>query len=248
MCAILFRIECSAGTHRKNPSHCSLNGGRAIRGKCSNSSQDDVHDIARLLTQPGTEDEVSARATRMVARLFLPEELPHDIVEAARNTVLGIPVGPVDYIKSAHAQNKVYQYVKRFVHAEHVEDICHNLGAAAHGVAAGLELIRNEQSTVKDISTLLDELFRSPLIPRAIRLATGESTVGGLLEEPLVKNKTVIMLEFGKAATISKDEKFLFGPGTVDRQCPFKNFFLRFVSDVAANVQELRSSTNLANS
>lgn len=196
--------------------------------------------VAQLLSRTGTEVEVSAVATRIVGRLFLPTEIPDDIVAAARNTLLKMPVGPVAYAKCAKAQKAVYEYVKTHVPEEHVADVCHNLGAAAQGVSAGLEALRIAPTTVSDSVSLRDELLKNPLIPKAARIAVGNSTVGGLLDEPLVKDKTFIMLQFGNAASETQDDNFLFGPGTSARQCPFKGFFFKFAGEVAHRLQELR--------
>jgi hypothetical protein len=213
-----------------------------IRENIANSgkspyTEDDVARAAELLTTPGTQDEVSALATRLVGRLFIDEHIPDNVVKAARETILDIPVGPLSFIKSAHAQSTVYNWVVERVEKEHVEDVCHNLGAGAQGVLAGLEAVRTgADAGVVDQKTLRKALLDKPLIAKAVRMAVGSGTVGGMLAEPLVPDVTMIMLEFGAAATSGQDDNFLFGPGPGPRTCPFKSTFLNFAGEIAEKI------------
>jgi hypothetical protein len=206
------------------------------------STAKDVEDCAQLLNKKNATDlEISAFCARLVARHFIKEPLPDSITTAALTNITDGTPTPSRYLQCAHAQSAIYNFVKGKVPDEHIEDVMHNIGAACGGILGTLRTLQAAGPKVRDSTGVRQALFEHPVIDAVPRTAVGNGTVGGLLTEPLVPNCTFILLKVGKAAADSKDDNFLFGPGTPERQCPFKPFLFGFTGDVARRLQELRA-------
>jgi hypothetical protein len=194
------------------------------------------------MKKDGTDDEISAFCTRLVARYFFDQPVPDSIAAAALvNITEGVPT-PSRYRHSAHTQATMYEFVKDKVPAENVADVVHNMGAAAGGLLAALRIMQAAGPDVHDTEGVRDALFKHPIIDVVPRTAVGTGTVNGLLSRPLVPNHTFILLKVSAAAAAVRDDNFLFGPGTPERQCPFKSIALGFTGDVAKRLQELRTA------
>lgn len=216
----------------------------------------DVDDMARLLLrsdapQKAEDDyELAEIAFRIVAQAFLPqmdfESIPKKVKRGAVDTILEIVASPMRYFQAAKAQNAVYKFVEQsgMIPEEHVEDVTHNFGAACQGVTTALYTVKREtleeikskgphDISLEDANEIVRRaMFGDPTIAAVPRVAIGNGTVNGLLKEPLEAGKTFILLNVGKGASLTQDDKFLFGPGTEARQCPFKHIYFGLASRV----------------
>jgi hypothetical protein len=207
------------------------------------STPADVEECAHLLAREKTTDrEVAAFCTRFVARFFFNEPLPEAAIDAAMHNInQGTPT-PVLYVQSARGASMLHSFVKGKVPDEHLEDVIHNMGAAASGLRPALLAIRDHSYEVHSAADVARVISPTPIVAAVPRVAKGNGTVGGLLASPLVRDQTLILLQIGSVAKETRDDMYMFGPGPSDRQCPFKPLLMRFAPEVAQRVQALRAA------
>jgi hypothetical protein len=218
------------------------------------SAGKDVEECAQLLHQNASDAALASFGARLVARHFFSSPLPDAVVDAAMLSITQGTPDPVIYVRSARAQNVVYDFVKDRVPADNVEDVVHGIRSGADSVVAGLKAVRTGNRSVAAIGSaseadvgakrsegVVHALCAAPPVTQVPRIAVGNSTVNGLLSKPLVPDHTFILLSTGRAAS-STDESdmFLFGAGTNARQCPFKSYFMDLAEQVSTRLQELR--------
>jgi hypothetical protein len=175
------------------------------------------------------------------------------VVDAAMLSITQGTPDPVTYVRSARAQNVVYDFLKDRVPADNVEDVAHGIRSGADSVVAGLKAVRTSNrrsaaagsgsdASVADarFAGVLRALCAAPPVTQVPRIAIGNSTVNGLLSKPLVPDHTFVLLCNGRAASSTESDTFLFGAGTIERQCPFKSYFLDLASQVSNRLEELR--------
>jgi hypothetical protein len=216
------------------------------------STREDVETGAKLLYDNAPDAALAAFGTRLVARHFVSDPLPDNVVDAAMLSITQGTPDPVTYIRSARAQDVLYDFLRDRVPGEHIEDVTHGIRSGADSVVAGLKAIRDatkagtsggdKRGGEQSRAEVRRALCAAPPVVRVPRVAKGGGTVGGLLAKPLVPDHTFIFLANGHAASMTQNELYLFGAGTTDRQCPFKSYFMDLADQVATRLRELHES------
>ncbi|MEO0708566.1 MAG: hypothetical protein AAF050_23300 [Cyanobacteria bacterium J06649_5] len=193
-------------------------------------SQADVQRIAHLLETNAADDELARAMVQIVNKRFFGQEVPPEIIEAAKHTVqqLTEALVPLKHEQGVQAQAKIMNYCEHSLPKDvHPLDVGHNIGEVVQATAGSLKTLKqNAGRSVEDIFT---EHAPTEQVPR---IAVRASTFNGLLSSPTKPGETVIIFKIAEAAAKTKDIWFTFGTGDSERACVFKDFFLSFMRDL----------------
>lgn len=201
---------------------------RVIRNLSAGFTEQQVSEIGKLVHSDLDKYEVAKRVVRLVGPrvIGLPEGvcIPEDILDCMPDMELTYLLNPIYYVKSCWARAKVQRWAsEQFPEENHVVDIAHDLVTLFHGFSTGLVRLRDMEGD--DVS---EYLGRNPILPVSVRIPRVDTTVDGLFpaDAPLLKDKTVIVMNNGAAAKETLDLDFVFGMGSKARQCPFRHLFV----------------------
>jgi hypothetical protein len=205
-------------------------------------TQEDVETIADLL-EAKADDETLARAiTQVVNRRFFGQDVPPPITRAAERTLqkMGETLCPWKYFRGRAAQKRIMAYCAKTLDGNmNLVDIGHNIGATVQTATVALRRLQKHlNERVEDIFT---EDALTPVVPR---IATEATDFNGLLRSDTTPGKTVLIYQIEKAAAESGEISFTFGAGLPARQCVFKDFFLAFMNDLKATLNDGASGTS----
>ncbi|BAY61539.1 hypothetical protein NIES22_16060 [Calothrix brevissima NIES-22] len=199
-------------------------------------SQEDVQKIAELL-RTDAEDEVLAHAmVQIVNRRFFDQDVPLEITREAKDTVQSLPEAllPWKYIRGKKAQAKIMNYCQgNLPQGVHILDVGHNIGEVVQ--ASALSLKKLKENLDQPIERTFTDHAPTPQVPR---IAIKASTFDGMLRSPTTPGKTVLLLMIAKAAAEIQDLSFTFSTGSSERECVFKDFFLKFMADLQQELKQ----------
>lgn len=199
-------------------------------------NQDQINRIEGLIKGNDDLPSLGVKCAKIVAEVILPisqgEELPDEVAKASYDTLKDFPdtFNPIKYLNGRRARATVENYVRKLLPNEkYPGDIAHNLGAAAQGFSAAIQLLQG-----KITHDVVPTLSKDAMIKGVLRAPLCNTTLDGLFPEdnPLIPGTSLIALDIGTAAAETEDASFLFGVGTNHRQCPFKSLFLDTVNDI----------------
>lgn len=197
-----------------------------------------MQEMAALVWSDVDAKELSKRLVYIVGPTVVglsPEaKIPEDVVSAMGEMDLEKMASPVQYFRARRARRKVEDWVlglEEFKNEPHVIDVVHDLVNVYLGFSRGLMALR--ELGEEDVETLL---CNNPILPVSPRTPLKDTTLDGLFPEdyPLKKDRTVIVMNNGKAAKEAQDVRFVFGMGNEMRLCPFRHLFMETCESVIA--------------
>ncbi len=198
----------------------------------------DVWSIVELLHRNASDDELSWAIAQIVNRRFFEADIPPTICKAARRGLDDFfqVLIPWKYIRARSAQTKTKDYCARNLpQGVHLVDVGHNIGETAQTTALAFKRLKD------DLDTPVEEIFTQHALTKKVpRIAVRASTIDGLLRKPTIPGLTIFILEIGNAARQTGSPSFTFGAGSENRACPFRHFFLEFMTEVQTMLKEGR--------
>ncbi|KAG0618952.1 hypothetical protein M758_4G103900 [Ceratodon purpureus] len=215
----------------------------------SEYTPDDVHRVAALIRANADEDAIADAVGQMVIgrSLLSGREIPPSIIQSARHFLrpqITDALIPGHHAASKQAQEVCYQWVAATGTPPGLDtiDVVHAFGSVITKMASAITTLRNNSLDIP-VETLFTRAKNAPT-PTTPRIFLQKSTLNGALSYPAVPEKTVVLLNNGKAAEASGDLFFTLGAGQPrNRVCAFKDYFEHFMRDLQT---ELRSPSPAA--
>ena len=141
---------------------------------------------------------------------------------------------PWKYVRAVRSREAILEFCER--NAEpgvNILDVGHNIGEVVQASTAALRRLHaNLDRPVEETFTQHAPTAQVP------RIAVRASNLGGLLRSATTPGKTVVILKVAKAAAASGDLLYTFGTGKPERSCVFMEFFLEFMRDLQAELNQ----------
>lgn len=186
--------------------------------------------LANLVSGNQNEEQVKEEVYKIFAELLEVvqpgETLPQEIAEALRK----LPgVTPLGYLNGRASRRKLEDYLeKKLPPGAEVVDFMHHLWASA-GFANALISMRDMPDGVDEKAYFLD----NPVITDSFRMPKRSTTLGDIFPaDSPIKPGAIVILRNGPACQETKDDRFFFGVGLQERQCPFKNVFFNTITEL----------------
>lgn len=180
--------------------------------------------LSQLIHSDSDLEHVAVECCKLVAELLLPGvDIPDHIARDAFGTATtpDVVFKPREYLRCRKRRHNVERFVREVRPEEkYVVDVAHNLGAAAQGMSTAVMRLRKGEKG----EGVQQRMAREPVVEGVMRVCAKDAEIDEL---GMVPKGKVVRLMIGHAEKVERNGMFLFGTGTEDRQCPFRDLFLQ---------------------